>query len=163
MTRANRVPPLLIAALAAAGILTLAACGASATTNSAGSPSPAATTPAASTPAATPSVSCARITSLRASVTSLFGTRVSQQTAGKISADLANIRTQFTALTKQVSGLSAESGAVSGLLKALGADAQDLASHPTAANEATLSSAISSLKALGAPLLAELKTSCPGS
>jgi hypothetical protein len=41
--------------------------------------------------------------------------------------------------------------------------AQDLASHPTAANEATLSSAISSLKALGAPLLAELKTSCPGS
>jgi ABC-type transporter Mla subunit MlaD len=96
-------------------------------------------------------------------VTSLFGTRVSQQTAGKISADLANIRTQFTALTKQVSGLSAESGAVSGLLKALGADAQDLASHPTAANEATLSSAISSLKALGAPLLAELKTSCPGS
>jgi len=96
-------------------------------------------------------------------VTSLFGTRVSQQTAGKISADLTNIRTQFTALTKQVSGLSAESSAVSGLLKALGTDAQDLASHPTAANEATLSSAISSLKALGAPLLAELKTSCPGS
>jgi septal ring factor EnvC (AmiA/AmiB activator) len=117
----------------------------------------------ASGPAASSSgLPCAQITSLRTSLTKLGHTTVSASSASQLSADLANVEKQLTALKGQASGaFSAQASQLSSALSQIGKDAQNLVKSPSSANLTALTGSVQKLKTTAQPMIKEMEAACP--
>lgn len=143
-----------IAAVSMCGAVILAGCGSSGTSSS---PSPAAASPSAS-----PAIPCAQITSLRNSLVDLTHVPASQASAGRISADLSNIRKQLTALKNQATGaFASQASQLSAALETVAKSAGTLASNPSSANLTGLHVALDHLESTAQTLIGEMKAVCP--
>jgi hypothetical protein len=120
----------------------------------------AATGPATSSPA----ISCAQVTSLRNSLTTLRHTAATLASAGPLSTDLGNLDRQLVALKGKVGkAFSAQVSQLSDDLSQITKDAGTLLLHPSSANVTDLTRAVRRLKAASEPMIKEVKeirTSC---
>ena len=150
-----------LAALSLCGIGLLAACGSSSTSGTSApsaSPSVSVSVHAASGPATSSSgIPCAKISSLRTSLTNLSHTTLSQASAGQLTSELANVGKQLAALKGQSGGaFSAQASQLSSALSQITKDANTLVSHPSSANLSALTEAVQKLKTTAQPIIKEM-------
>jgi hypothetical protein len=158
MVRSIPRPIRLASVLGAAAALVLTGCGS--TFGQAGSAGP---TPAHTTSPA-PAVNCSEVSSLRASLDNLTHISVNSTSARQLAADLDGIRAQLHGLGQQVSTtFKSQADELDAALDQLAAQARALAAHPSAAQLDQLGAAVAVLKSMAPPLIAEMKSVCPGS
>jgi hypothetical protein len=144
--------------LAGAAVL-LAGCGSS--TSGAGASSSA--SPSVSSTASGVALPCGTITSLRLALTNLTRVKPSVQASGQIAADLTSIKTKTQALKSTAAAYGAEAAPLDQAVDRIGSAAKAAADHPSSSTVSALGSAIGDVKSSLQPMIAEMKTACPGS
>jgi hypothetical protein len=149
----------LAAILTAGGTLLLAGCGSTfGQASQAGATSP----PLSTAPSSVPSISCSDVAALRASLTNLTHISVSSTTVRQLAADLDSIRARLEALTHSVTtAFKSQENELDAALAQLAAQARATAAKPSAAQVDQLGAAVSVLKQLAPPLIAETRAECP--
>jgi hypothetical protein len=113
-------------------------------------------------PSSVPSISCSDVAALRASLTNLTHISVTSTTVRQLGADLDSIRARLDALTHQVTtGFKTQENELDAALAQLAAQARATAANPSPAEVDQLGVAVSVLKQLAPPLIAQTRAECP--
>jgi len=156
----------IVGGLAVAGAALLAACSSGSSSTSAAAKPHAAVHSGSPASSSSKKAACQHITSLRKSLESLTHTTVSPTSAGTITADLANIQSEVSAL-KGMGGMMGGSGAMAAHESQLNASVNQikkaagmLSSSPSAAMQ-SLTTELNKLKAMAPAMISHMKTVCP--